>query len=81
MQQENQEAEGEGTQEDVSHGWPMVLWGPHCLEEGGTTAQAILHPTEFAWESSVACKVHSKIKVLTGLILLWDCNFPKYSTE
>lgn len=81
MQQKSQEAEGEETQEDGSHGWSVVLWGPHCLGEGGTTARVVLHPTEFAWECSVDSKVHSKIKVLTGLILLWDCNFPKYSTE
>lgn len=81
MQRKSQEAEGEGTQEDGSHGWPMVLWGPHCLGEGGTTARAVLHPTEFVWECSTDCKVHGKIEVLTGLILLWGCNFPKYSIE
>lgn len=58
-----------------------VVWGQHCLEEGGTTAQVILHPTESAWQCSADCKVHSKTELPAGLILLWDCNFPKYSTE
>jgi len=81
MQRRSQEAGGEATQQDGSHGQPMVLWGPCCLGEAGTTAWAVLHPTEFAWECSVDCKVHSKIKVLRGLISLGDSNFSKYSTE
>lgn len=81
MQQKSQEAEEEETQEDGSHGRSMVLWGPCYLGEGETRARVVLHPTEFAGECSVDCKAHRKIKVLTGLILLWNCNFPKYSTE
>lgn len=53
----------------------------HCLEDGGATSQVILHPMESSWQCSADCKVHIKTEVPTGLILLWECNFSKYSTE